>query len=351
MPPKKGKAMSRLSLAMAAYNGALYIEKQLASILAQRRAPDEVIIVDDASGDTTVEIIEGFIAEHHLEKTWHLHKNAQNLGYARAFQRAVELATGEIIFLADQDDIWLENKIERYEEVFLAYPQINLVCAGYDTIDGNDVPTTAAKTYFVDRRFDGRLELLGAHEFVGCSWVRGFSLAFRAALKPYIPWCDPGRLLSHDWLLCLTAAAMPAGALAQPRCAFLHECLAHYRVHGGNVSVRAGRQGLISTERRVKALEDSKRAHEEFLRVFLDGRARSGTAILQQEDQEFVRTMQKQIEFEQDRLRFMQTKNPFYYLALMAQPWKYKCYYKSYVGALRVLAGDFVYTYRREKSL
>lgn len=336
-----------LSIALAAYNGSAFILEQLQSIYAQTRLPDEVIIVDDASSDDTVQIVKAFIDKHEL-KTWHIHESKKNAGYFHNFESAVNAAQGDIICLCDQDDIWDQEKLARCEQVLKENPDISVLSVGYDTIDAEGEPCEANAVRFVDRNFDGRLERLTWQSFVGCSYIRGFSISFRSELKPYIDWKDTGRLLAHDWLICLSAAALPKDALLKPRCARLHECLVHYRYHDANyslVSARASR--MVSTERRVNALRMSADAHENVLRNFVLLHTEDGKMFLDEERAHFTRKMQKQIDFERQRLRFMQTRNPLSYLMLALRPWKYRCYYKSAIGGLRVLVGDYIYTFRK----
>ena len=81
----------KVSVAMAAFNGEKFIEEQLASILSQTRPVDEVIICDDRSSDRTAELAEDFIARKHLQDTWRVEVNTQNVGYASNFIGAVRL--------------------------------------------------------------------------------------------------------------------------------------------------------------------------------------------------------------------------------------------------------------------
>ena len=74
-----------VSVAMATYNGAGFIGAQLASIAAQTRTPDELVVCDDGSDDGTVEIIERFAREAPFEVR--LICNEQRLGYGENFMK------------------------------------------------------------------------------------------------------------------------------------------------------------------------------------------------------------------------------------------------------------------------
>jgi glycosyltransferase involved in cell wall biosynthesis len=101
--------MNNISVAMATYNGAKYLEEQLFSVINQTFLPQEIIIVDDFSTDRTVEIIER-IKEKYPFIT--LYKNEANLGPIKTFKEAVLKCNCNYIALCDQDDIWEENKLE-----------------------------------------------------------------------------------------------------------------------------------------------------------------------------------------------------------------------------------------------
>lgn len=101
----------RISVVMATYNGAAFLREQLDSILAQTLLPDEIIISDDGSTDDTWMIIQDYCSQR--PDLFYVYKNEQRLGPHQSFKKAFTHATGEFIAPADQDDIWLPNKIER----------------------------------------------------------------------------------------------------------------------------------------------------------------------------------------------------------------------------------------------
>lgn len=98
-----------VSVVIATYNGAVYVEDQLKSILQQSYAPIEIIIVDDCSTDQTVPLIQDFQKKYsHIT----LVVNEINLGYIKNFEKGLKLASGDFIAPCDQDDIWLPDKIK-----------------------------------------------------------------------------------------------------------------------------------------------------------------------------------------------------------------------------------------------
>ncbi|RQN02447.1 glycosyltransferase family 2 protein [Clostridium butyricum] len=123
-----------ISVAMATYNGEAFIEEQLSSILNQSFLVDEIIICDDCSTDNTLNIIERIIRENSLNINLKVISNNKNIGYIDNFYKAISLTRGEYIFLADQDDIWEFNKVEKYMELMEKY---DLVCSQFQLIDSS----------------------------------------------------------------------------------------------------------------------------------------------------------------------------------------------------------------------
>ncbi|MCL1479089.1 glycosyltransferase family 2 protein [Marinobacter sp. M3C] len=100
----------KISIAMATYNGAQYIQEQLESFLDQTRQPDELIITDDCSTDETETIVREFAKTAPF--TVKFYRNERNLGYCGNFNAALMKTTGDLVFLSDQDDLWFPEKIE-----------------------------------------------------------------------------------------------------------------------------------------------------------------------------------------------------------------------------------------------
>jgi glycosyltransferase involved in cell wall biosynthesis len=98
--------MKKISVCMATRNGEKYIKKQLDSILAQLTQEDEVVISDDSSSDSTIAIIKGFL-DHRIR----LYEGNAFFSPIFNLENALKHASGEIIVLSDQDDIWLDNKM------------------------------------------------------------------------------------------------------------------------------------------------------------------------------------------------------------------------------------------------
>lgn len=127
----------KISVALCTYNGSSYIEKQLNSILDQQDFKvNEIVICDDNSTDETLEILNDFKAKH--PSVFSIHVNEYNVGSTKNFEKAISLCSGDYIFLADQDDIWKEDKIKKTLAVFDKNPSAEGVFSNADLIDQED---------------------------------------------------------------------------------------------------------------------------------------------------------------------------------------------------------------------
>ncbi len=99
-----------VSIALTTYNGAEYIQDQVDSLLTQTYSRLEIIICDDGSSDATVQILR---TNALIDNRIKVYVNETNLGFNKNFEKAISLCTGDFIAISDQDDIWVDNKIER----------------------------------------------------------------------------------------------------------------------------------------------------------------------------------------------------------------------------------------------
>ena len=100
-----------LSIALATFNGEKYLANLLESFFRQTQPIDEVIICDDGSSDNTIKILNDF-KERYPNLNIKIFQNHSNLGVAKNFSKAIKLCVGDLIFLADQDDVWEANKVQ-----------------------------------------------------------------------------------------------------------------------------------------------------------------------------------------------------------------------------------------------
>lgn len=230
-----------ISVCMCTYNGEKYIEEQLESLRNQTLQPDEVIICDDRSGDKTAVLVEEYIHKYHLENTWRLLVNTENRGYPDNFYFGMGLCRGDVIFLADQDDIWHPEKVERTYGVLMEHPGAKVACCKFGLIDGagEKLHTVMKPTYSGESR---RVERISLEQVFYRSEWNGMVLAYRrewyekrnAKEKYAIP---------HDMLLAAEAAE-EQGFLR------LDEELAYHRRHDNNAGGEEHRLGTLLNKRR-----------------------------------------------------------------------------------------------------
>jgi glycosyltransferase involved in cell wall biosynthesis len=106
----------KISVCIATYNGEQFILEQIGSIIPQLSINDEIIISDDHSTDNTLNIIRSL-----NDKRIKIYMNTREKGYSSNFENALKQATGDYIFISDQDDVWSNNKIKICLEYFKNY--------------------------------------------------------------------------------------------------------------------------------------------------------------------------------------------------------------------------------------
>ena len=206
--------MKKISVCMATYNGEKYIQEQISSILSQLSETDELIISDDNSTDSTIQIIKKI-----QDKRIKLFFNKEK-GYTSNFENALMNASGDFIFLSDQDDIWADNKIEICQEELMNYDFIVSDCKII-----NAKNQLKSNSYF-DLRNINRTNFgnLLKFSFLGCC------MAFRSeVLKKALPFPDNRQLCTHDNWLFLVGSFLFKHKV-------LNEKLISYRRHDNNIS-------------------------------------------------------------------------------------------------------------------
>lgn len=207
-----------ISVCLATYNGAQFIEEQVHSVLAQLSKTDELIIADDGSTDDTVSKILAL-----NDSRVSLLKSDGNIGIIKNFERVLLAAKGEHIFLCDQDDVWLPGKVNACVEVLK-----NSLLVVTDCKVVNAELEILSNSFFQTRNSGvGLLKNITRNSYLGCCMAFNKSL-----LKFAMPM--PRNLPMHDMWLGLIAET-------QGRVTFLPQQLLLYRRHGTNASPTAGK--------------------------------------------------------------------------------------------------------------
>jgi GT2 family glycosyltransferase len=240
---KGGRERPAISVCVAAYNGERFIAAQLNSILLQLAANDEVIVVDDASRDGTKEQVLAL-----GDKRIQLIAHTANRGVARTFEDAIRAASGRILFLSDQDDLWSPRKVAVMLEAFLSRPEVTLIATDVSLIDSDGC--LLAESYFKPRgKFrPGLWANVVRNRFGGCT------LAFRCeVIGDILPLPRKYDVLHDVWI-------GVRNSLAGHRTLYIPEALVLNRRHG---TTATGKKTL-SLRRRIRIRADLLLAQAEF---------------------------------------------------------------------------------------
>lgn len=224
-----GLKPARISVAMCTFQGERYLEDQLASIAAQTRLPEELIVSDDRSSDGTVAIVERFAT--HAPFPVRISVVDAHLGVVRNYERAIKTCQGNIIVLSDQDDIWLPHKLDTLERIFNGpdEPLLAFSDAYHIRPDGTRTGDRLWSIAGFSPAQQQRMREDPFGQLMGRSIVSGCTLSFRASglglLMPF-----PGertdsdlRLIHDRWISMVLASVGPVAVIDDP--------LIEYRIH------------------------------------------------------------------------------------------------------------------------
>lgn len=203
-----------ISVAMATFNGEKYIKEQIKSILNNLSSKDELIISDDGSKDNTLKIIKSFNDERIkiIE--------GPKKGVKHNFANAIRACTGKYIFLSDQDDIWLDSKVDKMCNIFI---KKGVTLIEHDCQLINDKNEIFIKSFFNYRKCGtGKIKNIIKNTYIGCC------MAFDSKLKEYLlP--IPDNIEMHDQWIGLISEKYGKNY-------FYKEKLINYRRHNNNLS-------------------------------------------------------------------------------------------------------------------
>lgn len=220
----------KTAVIMATYNGSKFIEEQLDCIRCQEVLPSYVLIRDDNSTDNTVSLINQYIEKYNL-KNWKIIRNNKNMGWLLNFRQLMIDADSldiDYIFLADQDDIWLPNKIKEQLRVLIERPDIQLLSHDYDNEisgEGKNIEEVYAFSH------NGKVERypldISRTHIYRLGWTYAYSSKLNSFLiKAYEEIIEP---VGHDVIISFAATGISAAYN-------LNEKLGIHKLHGNNVS-------------------------------------------------------------------------------------------------------------------
>lgn len=261
----------RISVAMCTYNGSRYLQEQLKSIASQTRPPDELVICDDGSADDTVSVLTAFAAKalFPVRVFW----NVERLGPAKNFERAIGLCTGDVVILADQDDLWNPQKVVKLLEAFELHPDAVYAFSDAEMVDQEGAPlgeklwdAIAFRQKLGRFSGPGQLEILLKQNL-----VTGAAMAVRASFKEVIFPIPSGWM--HDYWIVLLGSALGYGVP-------IPEALFRYRRHATQVCGWRKKTFLqVSKTSLAAGQEDSWRKVDHFQK--LQERVKSGRSSTQ----------------------------------------------------------------------
>lgn len=191
-----------ISVALATYNGAKYIEEQLISLINQSLAPSEIIVIDDFSTDNTFEILKEIQKNYPLIV---LYRNDENIGPIETFKKAIKYCNSEYIALCDQDDIWELNKIElSFNEIKKLNQNLpSIVFTDLKMIDaqGSLIGDSFWKTQGYNPKETKFSDLLISNVVTGCT------IMMNRKMKEEINQM-PNKVIMHDYWIALIAFSL-----------------------------------------------------------------------------------------------------------------------------------------------
>lgn len=232
--PQDDSMMGTVSVVMATFSGASFIDEQLLSLAAQTSLPFELIVSDDGSADGTLDIVDEFRKDSPFPVT--VVRNDQRLGYGENFLKAASLADGEYIAFCDQDDVWHPDKLATALER-LSQTDADLFVHTVRAVDRDRNVIGLFSQGIRRNAVHSALQLAPWSVFYGCSMVFP---------KNLLTLVDPARrgrhtfeyqgMLSHDlWVYFLATSLGTVVLESRP--------LLDYRQHHGNATPHAIRAG------------------------------------------------------------------------------------------------------------
>lgn len=248
MSPGRADGIS-VAVALCTHNGERFIDDQLASILAQTRLPDHIVISDDASTDGTLArvaaAVDGHAASAESPVRFTVLRNDAALGVAANFEQAIAASTSDLVALSDQDDLWEPTRLERAVGMFAQRETLLLVHGNARLIDaeGAFLPATLFEALGIGpavvRDINAGSELawlLRRNLVTGATTVIRRRL-FEAARPVPSPW------LHDEWFGIVAAAIGETDVIAEP--------LVRYRQHGTN-EIGASKLGVAGKFGRMR---------------------------------------------------------------------------------------------------
>lgn len=244
----------KISVVMSTFNGEKFIEEQMKSILEQTKCADEIVVFDDNSSDRSFEIVKNF-SKWYPHVSFIIRKNEKNLGWRINFKDAILAASGDLIFCADQDDIWFPNKLEKMSAIMKNHPDIEVLGADFNRIDQNG---KIISSRFLHER-DGlncKLKKVDFDKRFMVTKSPGCNLCFTKQIQGLFNSTCWAEFLPHDEFIWVMGELRNTAWITS-------EVYMSHREHGNNVSVKSG----LSATERANALAKLRESAEHYCEV------------------------------------------------------------------------------------
>ena len=287
----------KISVAMCTYNGTKYLKEQLESIFTQTLRPDEIVITDDCSSDDTAAVAEKLLSGSGIS-----HKviiNEKNSGVRRSFGSCIRACSGDIIFTADQDDVWDKDKIRLFADEFEKDEKTVFVFSNGELVDaelkslGSDVWTS------LNLRRAGMCDHIPQEKYrqlMMYYWaVPGTMMAFRRDfMEKAFPIPEKGGWLHDSWLAINAPAFGNVVSIDKP--------LTLYRQHGKNtVGVKAAsRSRRMEDKIQMQKVLFYLKRHGDRLSQFLELSSKDMPADYRELTESYIRLFRKYQHYESD---------------------------------------------------
>jgi glycosyltransferase involved in cell wall biosynthesis len=245
----------KISIALATYNGEKYLRGQLDSIAGQTRLPDEMIICDDGSSDSTTQIICNFAESVSFRVV--LLQNDERLGSIKNFEKAISQCTCDIIALCDQDDMWLPQKLERQAAMLEQDLELGGVFSDAYLMDQQSRRTGARLWDVNEFTLDAQMRTKhgdGLSDGVTKKKALGCTLMFRSSLVNKIipiPLC-----WEHDgWVAWMISIYSKISIIPEPLICYRIHPTQQFGVVALSLSERIQRSKQVGTKMHLKEIE------------------------------------------------------------------------------------------------
>ncbi|TXH53500.1 MAG: glycosyltransferase [Bacteroidia bacterium] len=216
----------KISVALCTYNGSKYLRDQLNSLFSQSRKVDEIVVCDDQSTDSTMDILHAFKKQY--PEVLNIRQNNKKLGARNNFENAISVCSGDIIFLCDQDDIWYDSKVAVSVDWLAMHPQMLGVFCNGNLISKDKVAIKQTMWdnlgFNQERRSQLEPKDLFNYLLINGNIASGTTIAIRKEAKKYIlPFYLPADTWHDHWIALMLSAIHKFHCIDKP--------LLDYRIH------------------------------------------------------------------------------------------------------------------------